>query len=119
MRVLHCSISYCLDLKGPSLTIDTACSSGSYALHEAFKAIEAGECDSAVVCGSNLLLHPSNTISFFRLGIVSKDGRCRPFDENGTGYARAEAVSALFLQKACNAKRIYGSVVYSAVNNDG
>lgn len=51
-------ISYMLDSKGPSMTIDTACSSSFYALNAAVNDIKAGKCDAAVVAGSNLILHP-------------------------------------------------------------
>lgn len=90
-----------------------------FALDSAFTAIRAGQCDSALVVGTNLLLHPFTTINFSRLGVVSKEGRCRVFDEKASGYARAEAICGIFIQKACNAKRIYGKVVYSNVNCDG
>jgi fatty acid synthase, animal type len=51
-------LSYMLDTKGPSMTIDTACSSSFYALNAAVNDIKIGKCDSAVVAGSNLILHP-------------------------------------------------------------
>lgn len=108
-----------MGLNGPSFTVDSACSSGLYALDQAFTALRTGQCESALVCGTNLLLHPYTTINFFRLGVVSKDGTCRSFDEDGKGYARSEAICALFLQKAGNAKRIYAKVVYSNTNVDG
>lgn len=90
-----------------------------FALDAAFTAMRTGQCDSALVCGTNLLLHPFTTINFSRLGVISKEGQCRTFDENGNGYARAETICGIFLQKACNAKRIYGKLVYSNVNTDG
>lgn len=108
-----------MGLIGPSFVIDTACSSGMFALDSAFTAIRNGQCDSALVLGTNLLLHPFTTINFNRLGVISKEGRCRAFDEKGSGYARAETICALFIQKACNAKRIYAKLVYSNVNCDG
>ncbi|XP_031639213.1 fatty acid synthase-like, partial [Contarinia nasturtii] len=112
-------LSYCLNLKGPSFTVDTACSSSMYALDQAFTAMRTGQCDNALVCGSNLLLHPYTTISFYRLGVISKDGSCRPFDEDGVGYVRSEAICSIFLTKAGNAKRIYAKVIYSDTNCDG
>lgn len=59
-------VSYCLGLCGPSFLIDTACSSSMYALDAAFSAIRNGECDAALVGGSNLLLHPYTTLQFAR-----------------------------------------------------
>lgn len=63
-------ISYCLNLTGPSFTIDTACSSSMFAIDQAFTALRNGQCDNALVCGTNLLLHPYTTINFFRLGMI-------------------------------------------------
>lgn len=59
-------VSYCLGLCGPSFLIDTACSSSMYALDAAFTAIRNGECDAALVGGSNLLLFPYTTLQFAR-----------------------------------------------------
>lgn len=112
-------VSYCLGLQGPSFTVDTACSSSMFALDSAFSAIRTGQCDAAIVCGTNLNLHPYTTINFFRLGVLASDGYCRPFDQNASGYTRAEAICAIFLQRAKDAKRIYAKVVYSNTNCDG
>lgn len=108
-----------MGLNGPSFSIDTACSSSMFAMDAAFSALRSGQCENALVCGTNLLMHPFTTINFYRLGVISKDGLCRPFDEEGSGYARSEAICALFLQKARNAHRIYAKFVYSNVNTDG
>lgn len=59
-------ISFTLGLTGPSFLLDTACSSSMYALDCAFNAIRSGECDGALVGGSNLLLHPYVTLQFAR-----------------------------------------------------
>ena len=54
-----------------------------------------------------------------RLGILASDGVCRPFDENATGFSRAETICVIFLQKRKDSKRIYANLVYSSSNNDG
>lgn len=59
-------ISYSLGLNGPSYLLDTACSSSMYALDAAFSALRNGECDAALVGGSNLILHPYVTLQFAR-----------------------------------------------------
>lgn len=59
-------VSYCLGLNGPSYLLDTACSSSMYALDAAFSSLRSGECDAALVGGSNLLLHPYVTLQFAR-----------------------------------------------------
>ncbi|XP_043070750.1 fatty acid synthase [Drosophila grimshawi] len=112
-------ISYTLGLEGPSFLLDTACSSSMYALDNAFSAIRNGEIDAAIIGGANLLLHPFVTLQFARLGVLSQDGYCRPFDKDACGYSRSEAINCLFLQRKRDAKRIYASVVYSKTNCDG
>ncbi|KAL9707515.1 hypothetical protein quinque_011033 [Culex quinquefasciatus] len=112
-------VSYTLDLKGPSFVMDTACSSSMYALDVAYRSIMNGECDAAIVSGTNLTLHPFITYQFALLGVLAKDGFCRPFDKDATGYSRSEAVCAVFLQKAKVANRIYGYVIHSKTNCDG
>lgn len=112
-------VSFALGLRGPSFMIDTACSSSMYALDCAFNSMRIGECDSALVGGTNLLLHPNVSLQFARLGVLSKDGFCRPFDKDASGYSRSESTCVVFLQKSGDAKRIYANFVYSKTNNDG
>lgn len=112
-------ISYCFDFKGPSLAVDTACSSSAYAFDHAFTDFRTGEIDAAIVAGSNLALHPNLCTQFARLGVLAKDGICRPFDENACGFTRAETIACVFLQRKKDCKRIYGEVVYSKSNCDG
>ncbi|XP_055642546.1 fatty acid synthase-like [Toxorhynchites rutilus septentrionalis] len=112
-------VSYMMDFKGPSFVVDTACSSSMYALDIAYRSMMNGECDAAIVMGCNLTLHPYITYQFALLGVLSKDGYCRPFDKDATGYSRSEAACAVFLQKAKDAKRIYSYLVHSKTNCDG
>lgn len=112
-------ISFTMDLQGPSYLVDTACSSGCYAISAAFDSIRNGECDAAIVGGANLLLHPNLTLQFARLGVLAKDGYCLPLDKDARGYTRAEAISVLFLQRKRDAKRVYANLVYTKLNNDG
>ncbi|XP_058840211.1 fatty acid synthase-like [Topomyia yanbarensis] len=112
-------ISYVFDFHGPSLIVDTACSSSMYALDIARRSILAGQCDSAIVAGCNLCLHPYISYQFNLLGVLARSGVCRPFDEKASGYTRAEAVCAVLLQKAPDAKRIYAHVLHSKTNCDG
>ncbi|XP_019551217.3 fatty acid synthase-like [Aedes albopictus] len=112
-------VSYLLDLRGPSYVLDTACSSSMYALDVAYRSIMNGECDAAIVTGANLTLHPFITYQFAMLGVLAKDGYCRPFDKDATGYTRSEAVCAVYLQKAKDAKRVYGHIIHSKTNCDG
>jgi fatty acid synthase, animal type len=55
----------------------------------------------------------------YSLGVLAQNGYCRPFDKDGSGYTRAEAICVLFLQKAKDAKRVYANLLYSKTNCDG
>ncbi|XP_050502321.1 fatty acid synthase isoform X2 [Diabrotica virgifera virgifera] len=112
-------ISYFLKLKGPSLIADTACSSSLFALESAYRDLRLGLVDTAVVGGANMTLHPFVSLQFARLGVLSHDGSCKVFDKTGNGYARAETVSVIILQKSKDAKRKYADLVYVKTNCDG
>ncbi|XP_046963942.1 fatty acid synthase-like [Vanessa cardui] len=112
-------ISQWLGLSGPSYTVDTACSSSLYALEHAYRAIREGHCDTAIVGGSNLCLHPNVSLQFSRLGVLSADGRCKTFDNTANGYARSEAIVVCILQKAKDSRRIYAQVLHAKTNCDG
>ena len=70
-------------VSGPSYTLDTACSSSMYAIEHAYRAMRNGLCDSAIVGGSNLCLHPYVSLHFFRYGVLSHTGASRSFDRDG------------------------------------
>lgn len=53
------------------------------------------------------------------LGVLSQDGRCKPFDDNADGYMRSEAIAVVLLQKLKSAKRVYATVIYTKTNSDG
>lgn len=81
-------LSYCFDLRGPSFSVDTACSSSLLALQLAVDAIRQGQCDAAIVGGSQLTLTPTAAIQFLRLGMLSERGSCRSFDASGMFFFR-------------------------------
>ncbi|TDZ32378.1 Highly reducing polyketide synthase gloL [Colletotrichum spinosum] len=116
-------VSHAFDLRGPSMTVRTACSAGGLAVHLACQAIRAGECDSAVVAGSNLMLSPGFTKLMAEQSVLSPDASCKTFDASADGYARAEAVNCLFLKKLDAAIRdgnpIRAVIRGSATNSDG
>ncbi|KAB8239114.1 uncharacterized protein BDW43DRAFT_319357 [Aspergillus alliaceus] len=91
-------VSYEYDLKGPSVTVQTACSSSMVALHEACCALYAGICSSAVVAGTNMILSPTMTANMSDNMVLSPSGHCKTFDAHADGYARAEAVNAVYLK---------------------
>ncbi|XP_050353261.1 fatty acid synthase-like [Nymphalis io] len=112
-------ISQWLGVTGPSYKVDTACSSSLYALEHAYRAIRDGHCDTAIVGGTNLCLNPFVSLQFFRLGVLSADGRCKCYDESANGYARSEAIVVCILQKAKDSRRVYAQVVHAKTNCDG
>ncbi|XP_011866983.1 PREDICTED: fatty acid synthase-like [Vollenhovia emeryi] len=112
-------ISYCFDFTGPSYMVDTACSSDLYAVHQAATAIRRGEIDAAIVGGVNLTLSPHRVLQLFQLNMLSEDGKCKAFDASANGYVRGEAVMAIYLRKAKDARRVYATVVHSKTNNNG
>lgn len=93
-------ISYAFDLKGPSLTIDTACSSSIVALAQAAAALRDGQIECAIVGGVNVLSSPAPFIGFSRAGMLSPTGRCRPFSAQADGYVRAEGAVVIVLARA-------------------
>ncbi|EFN69124.1 Fatty acid synthase [Camponotus floridanus] len=126
LPILGCSknmlanrISYWLNITGPSYNIDTACSSGHFAMVEAYNLIRSGICDAAIVASVNLCLNPSVTYLSYCLGVLSGDGYCKPYDEEGAGYMRSDAAIVVYLQKAKDARRIYATFVYGKTNCDG
>jgi acyl transferase domain-containing protein/NADPH:quinone reductase-like Zn-dependent oxidoreductase/thioesterase domain-containing protein/acyl carrier protein/short-subunit dehydrogenase len=116
-------ISYCLDLRGPSMAIDTACSSAMSACHAACQSLWRGECGMAVVAGVNALLNHNSFVVFSRMSMLSPDGRCKSFDAEANGYVRAEGVGAVFLKPLSLAReandRIYAVIRAICANQDG
>ncbi|MFN3890904.1 MAG: SDR family NAD(P)-dependent oxidoreductase [Beijerinckiaceae bacterium] len=123
LSILSNRISYVYDLRGPSLTIDTACSSSFAALDHALASLRAGVIDMAIVAGVNLLLSPIPFIGFSQARMLSPTGRCRPFSRMADGYVRAEGGVAMILRRRkdaiANGERIRTTILGSAVNTDG
>ena len=91
-------ISYTFGFEGPSMVLDTACSSLT-ALHVACKALEAGEVDTAVVAGVNLMISPAIHVCFSKLEAISEDGRSKSFDASANGYGRGEGAGVIILKR--------------------
>ncbi|MFG1791005.1 SDR family NAD(P)-dependent oxidoreductase [Nocardia sp. NPDC049149] len=121
--LLSARIAFLLDLLGPTMTIDTACSSSLVALHQAVLALEAGECEAAIVGGANAILRPEAFISMCKGRFLSFDGRCKTFDVTADGYGRGEGAGAIIVKPLEAAQRagdrIYAVVRGSGVNQDG
>lgn len=116
-------ISYVYDLRGPSVVMDTACSSSMVAFHHACRAIESGEISQALAGGISLHLHPYGFLVFSKASMLSRQGRCNVFDAAGDGYVRSEG-GGLFLLKdldraVADGDPILAVVAGSAINTDG
>lgn len=118
--VLPSRLAYLLDLRGPSLVVDTSCSSSLVAVHLACQSIRNGECDTALVGGIQLHILP---IRQTKVGIESSNGRTRTFDDQSDGTGTGEGVGVVLLKplEAALADRdhIHAVIKGSAINQDG
>lgn len=116
-------ISYVLGMQGPSISLDTACSSSLVAVHAACESLRKKECSLALAGGVNMMLSPYNHIIFSRAHMLSRDGRCKAFDESADGYARSEGAGLLVLKRlsdaVANRDTILAAIRGGAVNQDG
>ncbi|KAL4895733.1 ketoacyl-synt-domain-containing protein [Aspergillus ambiguus] len=121
--VMSNRIGNTFNLNGPSFTINTACSSSVYAIHNACNALRAGDCVAAITGGVNLILTVDQHINTAKLGVLSDTSTCHTFDESADGYGRAEGAGALYLKRLSDAIRdgnVIRSVIRSsAVNTNG
>lgn len=115
-------LSYLLDLKGPSMIVDSACSSALVCVDLACQSIRNGSCDYAIAGGINIDTVPVDK-DYLRIGIESSDGKTRTFDEFADGSGIGEGVAAVLLKplkKALEDKdNIYAVIKGSAINQDG
>jgi acyl transferase domain-containing protein len=120
---LSTRVSYLLDLKGPSIGIQTACSTSLVAVHVAAQSLLSGECDMALAGASSIELPHRQGYRFAEGEILSPDGHCRAFDENASGTLFGSGAAVVVLRRLEDAVRdrdnIYAVIRGSAVNNDG
>ncbi|MFF7240915.1 SDR family NAD(P)-dependent oxidoreductase [Streptomyces collinus] len=116
-------VSHFLDARGPSLALDTMCSSSLTALHLACESLRSGESELALAGGVNLIVHPYKYLHLSQVGFVSTDGRCRAFGAGGDGYVPGEGVGVVVLKPLAAAvadgDRVLGVIKGSAVNHGG
>ncbi|KAH6603842.1 polyketide synthase [Trichoderma cornu-damae] len=116
-------ISHVFNLHGPSFTLDTACSSTIYALHQAVNAIKNGDCDAAIVAGANLITSPEQHFGTAKGGFLSPTSACHTFDTSADGYARAEALNAIYITRLSSAiksdRKVHAVIRGTAVNANG
>jgi acyl transferase domain-containing protein len=116
-------VSYCLGLTGPSLTIDTACSSGAAAVALAGDALRLGQCDMALAGGVNALLSTDPFRALAAMRVLSAKGETRSFDAAAAGFVRAEGCGILVLKRLPDAvaarDRIHAVLPGWAMGQDG
>ncbi|KAF2207327.1 hypothetical protein CERZMDRAFT_107796 [Cercospora zeae-maydis SCOH1-5] len=116
-------VSWFFDFRGPSITIDTACSSSMVALHMGAQSLRSGESELAVVTGVTIINYPGDVTGMSHQGFLSPDGRCFSFDHRANGFARGEGVGTVILKKLSAAIRdgdtIRAVVRGTGVNQDG
>ena len=117
-------VSYTFDFRGPSMTLDTACSTSLVAIHEAVNSLRLHESDLVVAGGVNMMLAPAATMGFAKTGAaLSPDGRIKAFSSDADGICRAEGGGVFILKRLSEAERdgndILAVIKGSAVNSDG
>ncbi|MGB8168186.1 MAG: SDR family NAD(P)-dependent oxidoreductase [Chthoniobacteraceae bacterium] len=116
-------ISYCLNLRGPSVAMDTACSSALTAVHSACEHIWAGRGDAALAGGVTIMITPGGFIGFSQASMLSPEGRCAAFDASASGFVRGEGAGMVLLkrysQAVADGDPIQGVIVGTSINQDG
>jgi acyl transferase domain-containing protein len=116
-------VSYKLGLCGPSVAVQTACSSGLTVVHAACQSLQRGECAMALAGAVSIFVRQKEGYFFQPGGINSPDGHCRAFDKNSRGTVRGNGLGAVLLKPLADAQRdgdyIWAIIRGSASNNDG
>lgn len=116
-------ISHRFDLKGPSIALDTACSSALVAIDQAVRHLSMGTCDMALAGGVNCMLDPGPFVAFSGANMLSPTGGIYTFDERADGFVRGEGCGLVLLKPLeraiADGDRIYGVIRHSMVNQDG
>lgn len=115
-------VAYHLNLTGPALAVQTACSTSLVAVHLACESLRRGECELALAGGVTLDPDPQGYLHQPG-GIYSADGACRPFEAEATGIVGGSGVALVVLKPLAQAQAdgdlILGQILGSAINNDG
>ncbi|TFK33599.1 hypothetical protein BDQ12DRAFT_657776 [Crucibulum laeve] len=116
-------LSYAMQLSGPSLVIDTACSSSAVAVYQGARALMNRDCDAAMVGGVNIVSSPDMMLGLDRGHFLSPTGQCKAFDASADGYSRSEGCGIFVLKRLSDAvaenDNILGVIRGMEVNQSG
>ncbi|KXJ92221.1 polyketide synthase [Microdochium bolleyi] len=116
-------LSYFFGLTGPSVTVDAACASSSYAIHLACQSILAGECSAAFVGGAKTLNGPNQWIELDTMGTLSAEGKCFSYDARASGFGRGEGAACIIIKPMSDAMAcgdpVRSVILNSAANHSG
>ncbi|GED59056.1 hypothetical protein BFO01nite_31880 [Brevibacillus formosus] len=116
-------VSYFCNFHGPSMAVDTMCSSSLTTIHLACQSLQQGECEAAIAGGVNISIHPNKYLMLGQGKFASSKGRCESFGIGGDGYVPGEGVGAVLLKPLAKAiadgDQIYGVIKGTAVNHGG
>ena len=117
------NISILFNLKGPSLSLDTACSASLVTIHLACQSLRTRECDMALAAGVNAIVGPKTSILLSKKQVLAPDGRCKAFDAGADGFVRGEGCGMVLLKRLADAQadgdRILAVIRGTAVTQDG
>lgn len=123
MAINSARISYLLNTKGPCMTIDTACSSSITAIHEAINSLKLDECEMTIAGGVSIMNTEHLHVNSANMGMLSKEGQCKTFDNKADGFVPGEGAGIVILKKyekaVADGDRIYGIILGSSINQDG
>jgi acyl transferase domain-containing protein/NADPH:quinone reductase-like Zn-dependent oxidoreductase/NADP-dependent 3-hydroxy acid dehydrogenase YdfG/acyl carrier protein len=123
MTVLANRLSHTFDLRGPSLTVDTACSASLVATHLACRSLADRSCDLALAGGANVILTSGGTLIMCKGRFLAPDGRSKAFEADADGYGRGEGAGVVVLKRLEDAlrdgDRIYAVIRGTGINQDG
>ncbi|CAI8697223.1 acyltransferase domain-containing protein [Burkholderia pyrrocinia] len=116
-------VSYKLNLQGPSVNVQTSCSTGLVAVHSAVQSLLLGECDQAIAGSVYIRLPQHAGYKYQADGVLSPDGLCRPFDADARGTIFTNGLGLVLLKRLRDAVEdgddIVAVIAGSAINNDG
>jgi len=121
-NMVACAVAQELGLQGAAYSVDAACSSSIVALHDAVAHLRLGTIDAALAGGVYLSISPESHVGFSRIGAMSRQGLCLPFDARADGFVQGDGAGILVLKRLEDAQRdgdrIYATIEGIAANND-